>query len=105
MRPLLATLLGIGVGSVAFIPAPLGVLLAFVIMLLAFLLAAAKLAVDLIELIPADLVADAAVLVIVGTSITGVTSGSRVLIATLLAAALVAEVLPPALERVRARAG
>jgi hypothetical protein len=105
MRPLLATFLGIGAASAIFLPDPLGSLLALVIMLLAFLLGAAKLAVDLIELIPADLVADAAVVVIVGIALTRITSGSGVLVGALLAAALVAEALPPAVERVRARDG
>jgi hypothetical protein len=101
MRPLLATVLGIGLASLAFVPAPLGVLLALVIMLLAFLLGAAKLAVDLIELVSADLVADAAVLVILGIALSTITFGSRLLVATLLAAALVAETLSLVAGRMR----
>jgi hypothetical protein len=103
MRPLLATLLGIGVACVAFVPDPLGSLLALVAMLLAFLLASARLAVDLIELVPADLAADAAALVVLGIALGTITSGNRVLVAALMAGAFAAQALPTAVERLGAR--
>jgi hypothetical protein len=105
MRILLATLLGIGVAGLAAVPEPASWLLALAIMLLAFLLAAAKLAVDLIELIPVQLAADAGTLVALAAALSRVTTGNRLLVVTLLAAALAAQALPSAVGRMRARPG
>ena len=98
-RALLATLLGIGVAGLAVLPEPGSWLLALAIMLLAFLVVGAKLAVDLIELVPVDLVADAAALLAVGIALSRVTTGNRLLVTTLLALALVAQALPLASAR------
>ena len=56
MRVVLAVLLGAGVASLALLPEPGSLLIAFIALLLGFLLAGAKAAVDLIELTPSELV-------------------------------------------------
>jgi hypothetical protein len=105
LRALLASLLGIGVAGLVILPEPGSLLLGLVVMLLAFLLASAKLAVDLIELVPADLVADAAGLLAVGIALSRVTTGNRLLVTTLLAAALAAQALPLLSARAGDRSG
>lgn len=94
LRALLASLLGLGVAGLAVLPEPGSLLLALVVMLLALLLVSAKLAVDLIELVAADLIADALGLLALGTALSRVTTGNRMLITTLLAGALAAQALP-----------
>ena len=72
-------------------------------MLLAFLLGAAKLAVDLVDLDPSDLVADGALLALLGFAFTRITTGDRLLIAALLACALATQAIPLVLRRARPR--
>ena len=94
MRILLAGVLGTGLATLLLAPVPTAFLLALQIMLIAFLLGAAKLAIDLIELIRADLIADATLLVTLGVAFTIFTGGDRLLLGTLLALALATQVVP-----------
>ena len=81
---------------------PASFLVAVLFALPAFLLGAAKLAIDLIELIRADLIADAALLVALGALFVSFSMGNRVVIGALLAAALATQVVRLASTR-RAR--
>jgi hypothetical protein len=105
MRILLVVLLAAGVAGLAVGREPLALLVGLLVMLLAFLIGAAKLAIDLIELSPRDLLADAIALAAVAVALTQITSASRVVIGSLLALALVAQACALALrqrpERVR----
>ena len=94
MRILLAGVLGIGLATLLVAPVPANFLLALQIMLIAFLLGAAKLAIDLIDLLPRDLIADATLLVTLGISFMVFTGGDRLLLGTLLALALATQVVP-----------
>jgi hypothetical protein len=101
MRVILATLLGAGVASLALLPEPGSLLIAFIVLLLGFLLAGAKAAVDLIELTPSELAADAVALITLGLALTRVTTGDAVLVGSLLAVAFVAQGLPLAVTMAR----
>jgi hypothetical protein len=93
VRILLAALLGAGLVGALVIPEPASFGIAALAMLPAFLLGAAKLAMDLIELIRADLIADAALLVALGTAFVTFGSGNRELIVILLAVAFATQVV------------
>jgi hypothetical protein len=101
MRVVLAVLLGAGVASLAFLPEPGSLLIAFIALLLGFLLAGAKAAVDLIELTPSELTADVVALVALGFALTRVTTGNAALVGSLLAVAFVAQGLPVAVTMAR----
>jgi|SRR3954471_11815715 len=101
MRVVLAVLLGGGVASLAFLPEPGSLLIAFIALLLGFLLAGAKAAVDLVELTPSELAADVVALVALGLALTRVTTGNSVLVGSLLAVAFVAQGLPLAVTMAR----
>jgi len=101
MRVVLAVLLGAGVASLALLPEPGSLLIAFIALLLGFLLAGAKAAVDLIELTPGELAADAIALIALGLALTRVTTGDVVLVGSLLALAFVAQGLPLAVTMAR----
>ena len=101
MRVVLAVLLGAGVASLALLPEPGSLLIAFIALLLGFLLAGAKAAVDLIELTPSELTADLVALVALGFALTRVTTGNAVLVGSLLAVAFVAQGLPVAVTMAR----
>jgi hypothetical protein len=92
VRILLAVLLGAGLVGVLVVPSPASFLLAMLAMLPAFLLGAAKLAMDLIELVRADLIADAALLVALGAAFTTFSTGNLVVIVALLALAFATQV-------------
>jgi hypothetical protein len=87
MRSLLAVLLAAGLVGLVAAPERPALLIAVLFMLPAFLLGGAKLAVDLIELVPADLIADAALLAALGAAFTTISMGNRLLVGALLAAA------------------
>jgi hypothetical protein len=92
MRILLAVLLGAGLVGVLVVPEPASFLIAILAVLPAFLLGAAKLAMDLIELVRADLIADAALLIALGAALTTFSMGNLVVIVTLLALAFATQV-------------
>lgn len=94
MRILLAGVLGTGLATLFVAPVPAAFLLALQIMLIAFLLGAAKLAVDLIELFRLDLIADLTLLVTLGFAFTIFAGGDRLLLGVLLAIALATQVVP-----------
>jgi hypothetical protein len=84
-------LLVAGFAGLVLAPQPASFLISVLFMLPAFLLGAAKLAVDLIDLVRADLIADAALLIALGAAFTTFTMGSPVLIGALLLAALASQ--------------
>ena len=87
MRVVLALLLGAGVAGLALLPQPGSFLIAMAAMAVGFLLAAAKAAVDLIELSPAEIAADAIALV-------RIPAGDTTLTAILFLVGAAAQVLP-----------
>ena len=103
LRILLAVVLGTGLAVVLLAQERTAFFFALLVMLLAFLLAAAKLAVDLIDLNPPDLVADGVLLALLGLAFTRITTGDRMLIAALMAVALATQALPLVLRRARPR--
>ncbi len=100
MRILLAVLLALALAVLVAAPARTALAVAMLAMLLAFLLGSAKLAIDLIDLIPAQLAADAALLVALGGAFALVTTGSRLVIGALIAVALATQTVPLA-KRIR----
>ena len=103
MRGLIAALLAAGVIGLIAVPERQALLLGTLAMLLAFLLGSAKLAVDLVDLVRTDLIADAALLVSLGLAFARFSSGDRILITALLAVALATQIAPLALARRRLR--
>ena len=101
MRVVLAALLGAGVAALVLLAEPGSLLIAFIALLLGFLLAGAKAAVDLIELTPSELAADAVALIALGLALARVTTGDAVLVGSLLAVACVAQGLPLAVTMAR----
>ena len=101
MRVVLAALLGAGVAALVLLAEPGSLLIAFIALLLGFLLAGAKAAVDLIELTPSELAADAVALIALGLALARVTTGDAVLVGSLLAVAFVAQGLPLAVTMAR----
>ena len=73
MRLLLVALLAAGAGALLVLAEPGSLLIALLIMLAVFLAGAAKLAIDLVDLEPRDLVADVALLVVIGVAAAGLT--------------------------------
>lgn len=96
MRIVLAALLGAGLAGLVALPEPGSFLIAMAVMLLGFLLAGARAAADLVDLIPSELTADALALVALATALARVTTGNALLIGALLALALVAQGFPRA---------
>jgi hypothetical protein len=103
LRILLIAVLGAGVALLAGAPDRKAFFGALLIMLLAFVLGAAKLAADLVDLIRIDLIADGALLVVLGLAFTRITSGDRMLVGALLAVALATQVTALVLRRARPR--
>jgi hypothetical protein len=103
MRILLVVLLAAGVAGVAIIPELQALLVGMLVMLVAFLLGAAKLATDLIDLVRADLIADALLVATLGIALTQVSAGNRLLDVAVLAVALTTQVVALALTRSRLR--
>jgi hypothetical protein len=101
VRVALAALLGAGVVGLALVAEPGSFAIAALAMLGGFLLAGAKTAIDLIDLNPADLTADAVTLAALGTGLALFTSGDALLVGGLLAAALAAQGLPLAVTMAR----
>jgi hypothetical protein len=101
MRVVLAALLGAGLASLVLLPEPRSLLIALIALLLGFLLAGGKAAVDLIELTPSELAADAIALIALALALTRVTTGDAVLLGSLLAVAFAAQGLPLAVTMAR----
>jgi hypothetical protein len=101
MRVVLAALLGAGFVSLVALPAPGSFLIVALAMLLGFLLSGAKAAVDLVDLVPAELIADAVTLVTLGSALALIRTANAVLIAALLAVAVAAQGLPRAVTMAR----
>ena len=94
VRIVLAALLAAGAIGLAVVPEPGSFLLALAVMLAVFLLAAAKLAVDLVELSAVELAADVAVLVAVGIALSQIPLGNALLTEALFVAGLATQALP-----------
>jgi hypothetical protein len=105
VRILLVALLTFGVAGLAVLPERTALLVALLVLLLAFLTAGAMLAIDLIELSASELGADATALVAAGIGLTQITSANRVMIGSLLALALLAQAVALALWRRPERVG
>lgn len=101
LRIVLAILLAAGAAALVLLAEPGSFLIAFAALLLGFLLAGAKSAVDLIELRPAELAADATTLGALGVALTQVTTGDALRIGALLGVALVAQAFPLAATMAR----
>ncbi len=80
LRLALVAVLGTGLAVLLLAQERTAFFLALLVMLLAFLLGAAKLAVDLVDLDPSDLVADGGLLALLGFAVTRITTGDRLLI-------------------------
>jgi hypothetical protein len=101
MRPALAIAACAGLAALVLLPFPGSFLIAMPALVLGFMLAGAKTAVDLIELSPADLAADAIGFAALGLALTRITAGTAVLPAALLVLALVAQGIPLAVRMAR----
>jgi hypothetical protein len=101
MRVAVAALLVAGLAGLALLPEPGSFMLALLVMALGFLLSAAKGAVDLIDLDPAELTADALALAALGAALTRISTGNTRLIVALLAVALAAQGIPLAVRMAR----
>jgi hypothetical protein len=100
VRILLAALLAVALAVVVAAPGRVAPAIALLVLVLAYLHGSAKLAIDLIELIPVELAADAALLVALALALTRVTAGGRLLIGALIAVALATQTVP-LIKRVR----
>jgi hypothetical protein len=100
VRILLAALLAVALAVVVVAPARTGLAVAMLVLLVVFLLGSAKLAIDLIELIPLELAADGALLAALALAFTRVPSAGRLLVGALIALALATQVVPLA-KRIR----
>ncbi len=94
MRIALATLLLVAAAGLVFVPAPGSFLVGALPMLLAFFLGWMRFAVDLIDLVAAELVADLAVPVAVALGFFLGTGGSPWVVVALLVAAAAMQALP-----------
>jgi hypothetical protein len=101
MRVALAIVACAGLAALVLLTAPGSFLIAMPAIALGFLLAGAKAAVDLIELLPAELAADAVGFAALGLALTRITAGTAVLPAALLALALAAQGIPLAVRMAR----
>lgn len=99
MRALLAVLLLLGTLALLVVPEPGSFLLALLVMLAVFLLGAARLAIDLIDLRPIELATDAGVLAAVGVALSQIPLGNALLTEGLFVLGLVLLLLPGVLRR------
>jgi hypothetical protein len=95
--------LAAGVAVVSVIPELQALLVGMLVMLVAFLLGAAKLAIDLIDLERTDLIADAVLVATLGIALTQISAGNRLLDVAVIALALAAQVAALAAGRRRLR--
>jgi hypothetical protein len=101
VRPLLATLLLLGTLALLIVPEPGSFLLALLVMVAVFLLGAAKLAIDLIELSALELAADVLVLVAVGVALSQIPLGNALLTEALFVLGLVLLSVPRLVRHMR----
>jgi hypothetical protein len=99
VRALLVSLLVAGAVALVALPEPRSLLIALLVMLAVFLAGAAKLAVDLVELVARELVADVALLVVVGVALSLVPLGNARLTEMLLVLGLATQAVPVLLAR------
>jgi hypothetical protein len=99
MRAVLAVLPAAGVAGLVAAPERPALMLALLVLLLVFLLSCSKLAMDLVELSPGELAADAGALAAAVAGLTQISSAGRPLLGALLLLALAAQALPLALRR------
>jgi hypothetical protein len=99
MRVAIASLLALGVLGLVVVPEPSSFLIALLVMVVVFLLAAARLAVDLIDLSPAALLADAGVLLAIGVALSQIPLGNVLLTVVLFVVGITTQVVPRSLRR------
>jgi hypothetical protein len=99
VRPLLVALLAAGVVALLVLAEPGSLLIALLVMLVVFLAGTAKLAIDLVELEPRDLVADAALLVVIGVALSQIPIGSSRLTEALFVLGIATQAVPLVLAR------
>jgi hypothetical protein len=99
MRLAIASLLALGVLGLVAVPEPSSFLIALLVMVAVFLLAAARLAVDLIDLSPPALLADAGVLLAIGVGLSQIPLGNVVLTVVLFVVGITTQVIPRSLRR------
>jgi hypothetical protein len=103
MRALLVAVLAAGVTGLAVMPEIPALLAGMLVMAVGFVLGAAKLATDLIDLVRADLIADAAMVATLGAGMTQITAGNRMFDLVVLAVALASQAIALTLSRGRLR--
>jgi hypothetical protein len=94
VRALLVATLVVGAVGLVVVPEPGSFLIALLVMLVAFLVGAAKLAIDLVELAPRDLAADVGLLVAVGVALSQIPLGNALLTEALFVAGIATQALP-----------
>jgi hypothetical protein len=94
VRLALAGLLVVGAAALVIVPAPGSFAVALPVMLATFLLGAARLALDLVELDAVELTADGALLVAVAIALVRIPAGDTALTAILFLVGAAAQVLP-----------
>ena len=94
MRLAIAGLLVVGAGALVIVPAPGSFAIALPVMVATFLLGAARLALDLVELDAVELTADGALLVAVAIALVRIPAGDTTLTAILFLVGAAAQVLP-----------
>jgi hypothetical protein len=99
MRVAIASLLALGVLGLVAVPEPSSFLIALLVMVVVFLLAAARLAVDLIDLSPSALLADAGVLLAIGVALSQIPLGNVLLTVLLFVVGITTQVIPRSLRR------
>jgi hypothetical protein len=99
MRVVISVLLAVGVLGLVVVPEPSSFLIALLVMVAVFLLGAATIAIDLIELSPPALLADAAVLLVVGLALSQIPLGNVVLTVVLFVVGITTQVIPRSLRR------
>jgi hypothetical protein len=98
-RALLAALLAVGALTLLLVPEPGSFATALAVMLVVFLVGAARLAIDLVDLVTRDLLADAGVVIVSGVALAQVSAGDVLLTEGLFAAGIASQAVPWALRR------
>jgi hypothetical protein len=96
VRLAIAGLLVVGAGALVVVAAPGSFAIAFPVMIVTFLLGAARLALDLIELDAVELAADVVLLVAVGVALVQIPVGNTALTAILFLVGAATQLLPRA---------
>jgi hypothetical protein len=99
LRIAIAALLAVGVVGLVAVPEPTSFLIALLVMVAVFLLGAARLAIDLIELSPRALLADVAVLVAIGIALSQIPLGNVVRTVVLFVVGITTQIAPRSLRR------